>query len=82
MLLYAGYGGHMEKKSVHSDPQIMGGTPVFIGTRVPVSIMFNYLRAGESLDFFLDQYPSVSKEAASIALETAEKLVLTHAHPA
>jgi uncharacterized protein (DUF433 family) len=72
----------MEKKAVHSDPQIMGGTPVFLGTRVPVSIMFNYLRACESLDFFLDQYPSVSKEAASIALHTAEKLVLTHAHPA
>lgn len=82
MLLYAAYGGYMEKKSVHSDPQIMGGTPVFIGTRVPVSIMFDYLRAGESLDFFLDQYPSVSKEAAFVALETAEKLVLDHAHPA
>jgi len=72
----------METKAIHSDPEIMGGTLVFIGTRVPVSFMFDYLRAGESLDTFLDQYPSVSREAARIALNTAEQLVLNHAHPA
>jgi uncharacterized protein (DUF433 family) len=72
----------MEKKAIHSDPEIMGGTLVFVGTRVPVSFMFDYLRAGESLDFFLDQYPTVSKEAACMALQTAENLVLKHAHPA
>lgn len=72
----------MEKQAIHSDPEIMGGILVFFGTRVPVSFMFDYLRAGVSLDTFLDQYPSVSKEAACVALKTAEKLVLNNAYPA
>lgn len=70
----------MEKKVIHSDPEIMGGTPVFVGTRVPVSFMFDYLRAGESLEAFLDQYPSVSKNLAMAALTTAEQLVTNDAH--
>ncbi|MFS2005736.1 DUF433 domain-containing protein [Duganella sp. CT11-25] len=72
----------MEKKVIHSDPDIMGGTPVFIGTRVPVSFMFDYLRAGASIEAFLDQYPSVSKNLAMAALNTAEQLVINDAHPA
>jgi uncharacterized protein (DUF433 family) len=70
----------MEKKVIRSDPDIMGGTPVFVGTRVPVSFMFDYLRAGESLEAFLDQYPSVSKNLAMAALTTAEQLVTNDAH--
>src|SRR3954447_11507808 len=56
---------------VHSDPEIMGGEPVFVGTRVPVHNLFDYLEAGDSLDEFLDQFPSVSREQAVAALELA-----------
>lgn len=49
---------------VHSDPQIMGGVPVFVGTRVPIKNLFDYLEAGDSLDRFLDSFPSVTREQA------------------
>jgi uncharacterized protein (DUF433 family) len=70
----------MEKNAVHSDPEIMGGTPVFVGTRVPVSYLFDYLAAGESIEMFLDQYPSVSRDVVVTALKTADQLVQNHAH--
>ncbi|MCW5317567.1 DUF433 domain-containing protein [Nostoc sp. KVJ3] len=54
---------------VHSDPDILGGTPVFAGTRVPIKTLLDYLEAGDSLDEFLDRFPSVSREQA-IALST------------
>ena len=56
---------------VHSDPEISGGTPVFRGTRVPVQSLFDYLEGGETIEQFLDQFPSVSKEQALAALELA-----------
>jgi uncharacterized protein (DUF433 family) len=56
---------------IHSDPEIMGGEPVFVGTRVPVHNLFDYLEAGDSLDEFLEQFPSVSREQAVAALEIA-----------
>src|SRR6058998_367722 len=56
---------------VHNDPEIMGGETVFIGTRVPVYNLFDYLMAGDSLDDFLEQFPSVSREQAVAALELA-----------
>jgi uncharacterized protein (DUF433 family) len=56
---------------VHSDPEIMGGTPVFVGTRVPVQNLFDYLAAGDSLDIFLEAFPTVSREQAITALELA-----------
>ena len=56
---------------VHSDPEILGGTPVFVGTRVSVEILFQYLEAGDSLDRFLEQHPTVSREQAVAALELA-----------
>lgn len=65
----------MEKKAVHSDPEIMGGTPVFVGTRVPASYLFDYLGAGETIEVFLDHYPTVSKENAVAALKTAALLI-------
>jgi uncharacterized protein (DUF433 family) len=58
---------------VHSDPKIMGGTPVFVGTRVPVDSLIDYLAGGDSLDEFLDQFPSVSREQALAALEIARE---------
>jgi uncharacterized protein (DUF433 family) len=61
---------------VHSDPDIMGGTPVFIGTRVPVHNLFDYLEAGDSLEEFLDSFPSVSRDQAVAALEVAREAVL------
>ncbi len=61
---------------VHSDPEIVSGTPVFVGTRVPVESLFEYLKAGDSLDRFLDDFPSVRREQAEVVLETARDLVL------
>jgi uncharacterized protein (DUF433 family) len=58
---------------VHSDPEILGGTPVFIGTRVSVRSLFDYLEGGESLDEFLRQFPSVKREQAIGALERARR---------
>jgi len=67
---------------VHSDPDILSGTPVFVGTRVPVQSLFDYLEAGDSLDEFLRQFPSVSREQAVAALELARDTLLTSARPA
>lgn len=67
----------MQRESVVvSDPEILGGTPCFRGTRVPVDSLIDYLEAGDSLDEFLDNVPSVSREAAIAALEEA-KAILT-----
>lgn len=52
------------KDIVHSDPEILGGALVFVGTRVPVRILMDYLDGGEPLDEFLENYPSVSREQA------------------
>jgi uncharacterized protein (DUF433 family) len=67
---------------VHSDPEILGGTPVFLGTRVPARSLFDYLEAGESLDEFLRQFPSVKRDQAIAALELARDVLVTGAHPA
>jgi uncharacterized protein (DUF433 family) len=67
---------------VHSDPDILGGTPVFIGTRVPVKTLLDYLEAGDSLDEFLDHFPSVSREKAIAALELAKEMLIAHANSA
>jgi len=70
------------KLIVHRDPEILGGTPVFVGTRVPAKILFDYLEAGDSLDIFLDAFPSVSREQAVAALELAREAIAPDAHPA
>ena len=67
---------------VHSDPDISGDTPVFRGTRVPVQSLFDYLEGGETLDQFLDQFPSVSKEQALAALGLARDVILARARSA
>jgi len=63
----------MSSPSVISDPDILGRTPVFIGTRVPVRIIFEHLEAGDSLDVFLEDFPSVSRELAVQVLEDAKR---------
>jgi uncharacterized protein (DUF433 family) len=65
---------------VHSDPEIMGGTPVFRGTRVPVQTLLDYLEAGHSLAEFLDDFPSVTREQAIAVLEHAKNLLLADAY--
>ena len=64
---------------VHADPEILGGTPVFVGTRVPVRILFEYLAAGDSVDEFLDAFPSVRREQVMAVLGLAEDLVTDRA---
>ena len=68
----------MAKRSnvIHSDPQILGGTPVFIGTRVPAQALIDYLEGGHPLDEFLDHFPSVTREQAIAALEIARTALL------
>lgn len=64
---------------IHSDPNILGGTPVFVGTRVPAQSLIDYLAAGDSLAKFLDAFPSVRREQAVLALEWAREALLTGA---
>ena len=59
--------------AVKSDPEILGGTPCFSGTRVPVRILFEYIEAGDSLDTFLDQFPSVQREQAIQLLNDSQR---------
>jgi uncharacterized protein (DUF433 family) len=66
---------------VHSDPDILGGTPVFIGTRVPIKTLLDYFEAGDSLDEFLDHFPSVSRAQAIAALELAKEMLIAYANP-
>ncbi|WP_172819704.1 DUF433 domain-containing protein [Gloeomargarita lithophora] len=67
---------------VHSDPEILGGTPVFVGTRVPMRTLLDYLEAGDSLEVFLDHFPSVSREQAIAVLELAKEMLAAYANPA
>ena len=64
---------------VHSDPRIMGGTPVFVGTRVPFQTLLDYLEAGQPLSDFLDDFPTVAREQAIAALEQAKEALLARA---
>lgn len=67
------------KSAIHSDPEILGGTPVFVGSRVPVQALFDYLEGKHSLDEFLDDFPTVSREQAIAVLEQARDLVVRDA---
>ena len=67
---------------IHSDPEIMGGTPVFVGTRVPVKTLLDYLAGGDNLDTFLDHFPTVRREQAVATLTLATNLLLDYAHSA
>src|SRR5437879_12209081 len=67
---------------IHSDPEILGGTPVFVGTRVPVQTFLEYLEHGHPLDEFLDHFPSVRREQAVAVLELAKEMLLARASAA
>lgn len=67
---------------IRSDTAVLGGTPVFAGTRVPIKNLLDYLAAGDSLDTFLDHFPSVTREQAVAAIECAKNLLVSRAHPA
>jgi uncharacterized protein (DUF433 family) len=62
----------MEKSVISRSPDVMGGTPVFSGTRVPVQTLLDYLEAGESIDDFLEGFPSVNREQVIAFLEQAK----------
>jgi uncharacterized protein (DUF433 family) len=64
----------------HRDPDILGGSLVFVGTRVPVRSLFDYLEIGESLDEFLRQFPSVKREFATAVLDATYETVAAYAN--
>jgi uncharacterized protein (DUF433 family) len=61
---------------IHSDPEILGGVLVFVGTRVPVQSLFDHLEAGDSIDEFLDGFPSVRREQVIAVLEASRQQIL------
>jgi uncharacterized protein (DUF433 family) len=66
----------VHSKLIERSDDILGGTPVFAGTRVPVNTLFDYLEAGERLDDFLEGFPSVSREQAQGVLELSKETLL------
>lgn len=66
------------KEVVEVDPEKMSGVPVFTGTRVPIGHLFEYLERGETLDEFLNQFPSVTREQALAALELSRESLLAN----
>lgn len=64
------------KAIVHSDPEVHSGDPVFVGTRVPVRTLIDYIEGGDNLDVFLDNFPSVTREQAIAFLEEAARAAL------
>ena len=67
----------MEGHIINIDPEILGGTPVFSGTRVPIKNLFDYLESGESIDYFLDDFESVQREQVIKLLEMSQRLIET-----
>ena len=72
----------MPQPLITVDPDIQSGAPVFAGTRVPIQNLFDYVEEGDSLDVFLTQFPSVSREQAVAVLERARMALVPDAHPA
>ena len=66
----------MSHSIITSSPEVMSGTPVFLGTRVPVQTLLDYLKAGESIDDFLEGFPTVSREQVIAFLEAVEAQIL------
>lgn len=66
---------------IYSDPELMGGIPVFRGTRVPIKNLIDYLEAGDSLDIFLEHFPSVTRQNAISVLELAKEMLTAYANP-
>jgi uncharacterized protein (DUF433 family) len=70
----------MSKQIISASPDILGGTPVFAGTRVPVQTFIEYIKAGESIDSFLEGFPSVQKEQVLSLLDEAQEKILATVH--
>ena len=66
---------------IHTDPEVLSGTPVFAGTRVPVQTLIDYLEAGDRLDDFLEDFPTVTREQAVAALGLAGEALGRYASP-
>jgi uncharacterized protein (DUF433 family) len=66
----------MAASVIHSDREIMGGTPVFVGTRVPFQTLIDYIEGGDTIDEFLDDFPTVTREQVIAAIELAKDRVL------
>jgi len=66
----------LDKKIIDSDPEVLGGTPVFIGTRVPIKSLFDHLEAGDSIDDFLEGFPSVHRDQVIALLEISQERIL------
>jgi len=64
-------------RAINIDPEILGGTPVFFGTRVPIKNLFDYLQSGETIDYFLDDFEGVQREQVMKVLEMSQKLIET-----
>ena len=67
---------------IHSDPDILSGIPVFVGTRVPAKTLIDYIEGGHTLDEFLDDFPTVSREQARQALEELKEMLVARARAA
>ncbi len=67
----------MSDQVINIDPEILGGTPVFYGTRVPIKNLFDYIESGESIDFFLDDFGSVKREQVIKLLEMSKNLIVS-----
>lgn len=67
----------MEGRVINIDPEILGGTPVFYGTRVPIKNLFDYLESGETIDYFLNDFEGVQREQVVKVLEMSHKLIET-----
>ena len=67
----------MNYGAINIDPETMGGTPVFTGTRVPIKALFDYIETGETLNEFLENFPSVKKDYAIQVLKMAGKTITT-----
>ena len=66
-------------KAIESNPKVMGGTPVFSGTRVPIQNLIDYLEGGDAIEVFLEQFPSVKREQVIAVLEMAKQHLLAGA---
>ena len=79
LAVYTRHGMTQLSDVVRCDPAVLGGTPVFAGTRVPIQSLFDYLEGGETLDEFLRQFPSVRRDQAVAALKLARATLLAGA---
>jgi uncharacterized protein (DUF433 family) len=70
----------MEARAINIDPEILGGTPVFFGTRVPIKNLFDYLETGDSIETFLKDFDGVRKNQVVKVLEMSQKLIETSTH--